>query len=246
MLTFPRLPLLVTRQLRSLSRFSTRHISHVHHYRTPRLALPHLYTNVLPLLLFERRGKYSNLELCLHTLMLHRNSTHPTMTSLVLGLSLELRHKIWEFVFEGQIRTKVLTTRSHSGKCMICKASTRVRTNRSLRIILADKQLGLDAQAWLFARSKTAVFHSYYCFRKTLARTTSWGLLRSMEILKFPYFYTNECGKAICKEALARARRMRDRLNEAYPGDVVDIDWEAVMHGGGSHCYEVELRRKTS
>ena len=88
-----------------------------------------------------------------------------------------------------------------------------------------------------FSRAKAVVSDDYSHFRQILARATCWGSIRSVEALSFRYYnnellgslhgYNNELlGTAMSREAVDMARCFKNKMNEKYPEDLVDIDWD--------------------
>lgn len=72
---------------------------------------------------------------------------------------------------------------------------------------------------WLFAKAERVRFYDSDCFYKFLATRTDRGPLRFAKNMEFPH---------ICYEStiLELVRSFRERMNQRYPGDVVDIDWD--------------------
>lgn len=143
------------------------------------------------------------------------------MITRFLALPVELRHKIWELAFglDAQDRPRRLILRPGFHMSVLCKMKLRLHKNRSTPLLVVNRRLGIDAHVWLFAKAERVRFSNADCFYKFLATRTDWGPLRFAKTIEFPH----TCyGSTI----LDLARRFRERMNQRYPGDVVDIDWD--------------------
>ena len=197
----------------------------------------------------------------LQMLILSRKNTPPRLSiaSAILALPFEIRDKIWEFVFEDgtRYRPQISSARTKLPFWKTLKAPPSVRwEDLSTPILLVDKELGEDAQMWLFTTAKAVVFDDFSHLRQVLGSANCWGPIRSVETLSFRHYNNDllgslpgsnnqQLGIAMSREAVEMARSFKNRMNTKFPGDLVEIDWKVSIRKRVGY-WEVELQRKPS
>lgn len=101
------------------------------------------------------------------------------MAALIMNLPAELRDKIWGFVFglRPEDRPARLMLRSDAHMASLRKLKVIISGLRTKPLLLVDRQLGVDAQMFLFAKAENIRICDDESFHKSLATRTDWGPL---------------------------------------------------------------------